>query len=157
MKSHGSEQDEKHSLHSPPKRVYKVEEVIEHQQLRQSKSEGTSLKTICSLLKEYNVEGPEYGRIFYGYAKRNSQPVAIKYSEEGLGGVAELYTRLWRNIAKAEWPCVNRLYDCKCDDRILVLERNKSNIVGLPYDNVLLDLLRILEFIHDCGYLYRNV
>ena len=33
------------------------------------------------MLREYKLDGPEYGTIFYGYAKRNSQPVAIKYSE----------------------------------------------------------------------------
>ena len=37
------------------------------------------------------------------------------------------------------------------------MEKNKSNIVGLPYKSVLIDLVKILEFIHDCGYLYRNI
>jgi hypothetical protein len=39
----------------------------------------------------------------------------------------------------------------------MVLEKNKGNIVGLPYRTVLVDILRIIEFIHDCGYLYRNI
>jgi serine/threonine protein kinase len=65
---------------------------------------------------------------------------------------------LWKNIAKAEWPCINRIYDYKTDENnIIVMEKNKSNIVGLPYQNILVDIVKILEFIHDCGYLYRNV
>ena len=39
------------------------------------------IKNIYHMLREYKLDGPEYGTIFYGYAKRNSQPVAIKYSE----------------------------------------------------------------------------
>lgn len=39
----------------------------------------------------------------------------------------------------------------------LVMERNKTNIIGLPYKRVLVDLIKIMEFIHDCGYLYRNI
>ena len=37
------------------------------------------------------------------------------------------------------------------------MEKNKCNIVGLPYDSILVDCIKILEFIHDCGYLYRNI
>eukprot|EP00919_Chromeraceae_sp_WS-2016_P057980 GHVR01137489.1.p2 GENE.GHVR01137489.1~~GHVR01137489.1.p2 ORF type:complete len:126 (-),score=14.88 GHVR01137489.1:2574-2951(-) len=65
---------------------------------------------------------------------------------------------MWKNIAKAKWPCINRIYDMKTEDRdILILEKNKGNIVGLPPKIILLDILRIIEFIHDCGYLYRNI
>lgn len=65
---------------------------------------------------------------------------------------------MWKNIAKSKWPCINRLYDYKSDDvNIVVLEKNKSNILGLPYENVVIDIIKILEFIHECGYLYRNV
>ena len=50
------------------------------------------------------------------------------------------------------------MYDYKSDDvNVVVLERNKSSIVGLPYENVVIDIIKILEFIHECGYLYRNV
>lgn len=37
------------------------------------------------------------------------------------------------------------------------MEKNRSSIVGLPYKNILIDLIKIIEFIHDCGYLYRNI
>lgn len=61
-------------------------------------------------------------------------------------------------MPKAKWPCVNKVLDYKEEDcAVIVLERNKSNIVGLPPRNLLMDMLRILELIHECGYLYRNV
>lgn len=117
-----------------------------------------NLKTICSMVKEYKFEEPEFGTIFYGYSKRNSQPVALKYSAEGLGGVLEIYDRLWKNIAKAKWPCVNRILDFKREDSsYMIMEKNKGSIIGLPPKSILLDILKILEFIHDCGYLYRNI
>ena len=37
------------------------------------------------------------------------------------------------------------------------MEKNRASIVGLPYKNILVDIIKILEFIHDCGYLYRNI
>ena len=37
------------------------------------------------------------------------------------------------------------------------MEKNKSNIIGLPPKAILIDILKILEFIHDCGYCYRNI
>jgi serine/threonine protein kinase len=40
---------------------------------------------------------------------------------------------------------------------VIVIQRNRCNIVGLPYTNVLIDLVKIMAFIHDCGYLYRNI
>ena len=52
---------------------------------------------------------------------------------------------MWKNIAKAEWPCINKIYDFKSDDfNIIVMEKNKSNIVGLPYKNILVDLVKII-------------
>jgi hypothetical protein len=39
-----------------------------------------NLKTICSMIREYKFEEPEFGTIFYGFSKRNSQAVALKYS-----------------------------------------------------------------------------
>lgn len=109
-------------------------------------------------MKDYKIEGPEFGTIFYGFAKRNSQAVALKYFENRMDHVIEVYDRLWKNIAKAEWPCINRIYDYKSDEtNFLVMEKNRSNIVGLPYRNILTDIVKIMEFIHDCGYLYRNI
>ena len=29
--------------------------------------------------------------------------------------IIEVYDRLWKNIAKAEWPCINRIFDYKTD------------------------------------------
>ena len=37
------------------------------------------------------------------------------------------------------------------------MEKNKSNIINLPYKNILVDIVKIIEFVHECGYLYRNV
>ena len=39
-----------------------------------------NLKAVSSIIKDYKLEGPENGAIFYGYSKRNSQPVVIKYA-----------------------------------------------------------------------------
>ena len=84
--------------------------------------------------------------------------MALKYFENRMDHVIEVYDRLWKNIAKAEWPCINRIYDYKSDEtNFLVMEKNRSNIVGLPYRNILTDIVKIMEFIHDCGYLYRNI
>lgn len=78
--------------------------------------DSINLKTISAMVKEYKIEAPEHGNIFYGYSKRNSHPVAIKYSPEGLNMVLEVYDRLWKNIAQAKWPCVNRILDFKRED-----------------------------------------
>jgi hypothetical protein len=41
---------------------------------------------------------------------------------------------MWKNIAKAPWQCINRLYDYKIEDNnFLILEKNKVNIAGLPW------------------------
>ncbi len=37
------------------------------------------------------------------------------------------------------------------------MDRNKGSIIGLPPKAILIDILKILEFLHDCGYLYRNI
>lgn len=39
------------------------------------------------MIREYKLEEPDFGTIFYGYSKKNSQPVAVKYSLDGLGQV----------------------------------------------------------------------
>ena len=118
MRSHASEADDfKVGLNSqgssPPKRVYKLEDIIYQKQNRSGV--GISLKSVFSAVKDYKIEGPEFGTIFYGYAKRNSQAVAIKYFEGKMSHVIEVYDRMWKNIAKAEWPCINRIYDYKSD------------------------------------------
>ena len=72
--------------------------------------------------------------------------------------IIEVYDRMWKNIAKAEWPCINRIYDYRSEENnFLVMEKNKSNIINLPYKSILVDIVKIMEFVHDCGYLYRNV
>lgn len=37
------------------------------------------------------------------------------------------------------------------------MDRNVVGIRDLPFTRVLVDILKILEFIHECGYLYRNI
>jgi hypothetical protein len=46
-----------------------------------------NLKTIASMIKEYKLEEPDFATIFYGYSQKNSPPVAVKYSLDGLGQV----------------------------------------------------------------------
>lgn len=46
-----------------------------------------NIKTISSMTKEYKFDEPEYGTLFYGYSKRNSQLVTLKYCPEGLGSI----------------------------------------------------------------------
>lgn len=71
--------------------------------------------------------------------------MALKYAADGLGPVLEVYDRLWKNIAKAKWPCVNRVLDFKREDSTyMIIERNRGNIVGLPPKSVLIDILKIL-------------
>lgn len=75
-----------------------------------------------------------------------------------MNNVLEVYDRLWKNIAKAPWPCINRIFDYKSEENdFLVMSRNKGSIVGLPYKTVLADIVKMLEFVHECGYLYRNI
>lgn len=116
------------------------------------------LKTVSSIVRDYKLEAPEFGTLFYGYSKRTSLPIVVKYAAEGLDSIIEIYDKLWKNIAMAKWPCVNRVLDFKREDSsCIILEKNKRSIVGLPPKAILIDVLKILEFIHDCGYLYRNV
>ena len=69
--------------HGHGKRVFKLEDIINQKNKRLANSpNAVQLKVIAPMIKEYKLEGPEIGNIFYGYSKRNSQPVAIKYSEE---------------------------------------------------------------------------
>lgn len=163
MRSQSSEHNESKQLYpsSLKSGIVTVEEMISTH-VRRSHSnyhkDSVSVKTAASMARDYKLESPDYGNIFYGYSKRNSQQVVIKYSPEGLNPVLEVYERLWRHIAEARWPCVNRVLDFRREDStVMVLERNKGSIVGLPVKHILLDILKVLEFIHDCGYLYRNV
>ncbi len=92
---------------------------------------------------------------------RNSQPVAVKYFEDKIDQIIEVYDKLWKNVAKAEWPCINRIFDYKMDEinNLLIMEKNKNTIIGLPYINILIDLIKIMEFIHDCMIvaIYTNI
>lgn len=164
MKSQSSDHEskiiEKSLLHHSNK-IIPLEEYIQAK-IKKSHSNhhkhSINLKTISSIIRDCKLEGPEYGAIFYGYSKRNSQPVVIKYGPDGLGPIIEIYDRLWKNIAMAKWPCINRVLDFKREDSsYIILERNKGNIISLPPKAILIDILKILEFIHDCGYLYRNI
>lgn len=164
MKSQSSEHDSKlveRSLLQHGVKNVTLEDYLSSKLKRNSSSyhkNSINFKTISSVIKDYKLEGPEVGTLFYGYSKRNSHPVVVKYAAEGLGAVIEIYDRLWKNIAMAKWPCINRLLDFKREDAsYIVLERNKGNITGLPPKAILIDILKILEFIHDCGYLYRNI
>lgn len=72
-------------------------------------------------------------------------PIIVKYSAEGLGFILQIYDRLWKNISKAKWTCVNRILDFKREDTsYIIMERNKGSILGLPAKSILIDLLKIL-------------
>jgi serine/threonine protein kinase len=65
---------------------------------------------------------------------------------------------MWKNIAKARWPCINRVYDYKIEeDNFIIMGKNRSSISNLPFKPLLIDIFKSLEFIHECGYLYRNI
>lgn len=166
MKSQSSEHDskiaERHVVRSPGGiKLVTLEEMIQAKTKRSHSNynkNSINLKAISSMTRDYKIEGPEFGAVFYGYSKRNSHPVAVKYSPDGLTHVIEIYDRLWKNIAMAKWPCINRLVDFKREDSsLIIMEKNKGNIIGLPPKAILIDVLKILEFMHDSGYLYRNV
>ena len=114
VKSHSSELDEfgnqmsqglKNSSvsSSPHKRIYRIEDIINQKTKKPglSSSKNINLKILLTAIKDYKVEGPETGSIFYGFSKRSSQPVAIKYFDDKMDHVLEVYDRLWKNIAKA--------------------------------------------------------
>lgn len=82
---------------------------------------GISMKSLITVAKDYKLEGPQSGTIFYGYAKRNSQPVAVKYFDDKIDQIIEVYDRLWKNIAKADWPCINRIFDYKTDEMNILI------------------------------------
>lgn len=88
---------------SPHKRIYRIEDIINQKTKKPglSSSKNINLKILLTAIKDYKVEGPETGSIFYGFSKRSSQPVAIKYFDDKMDHVLEVYDRLWKNIAKA--------------------------------------------------------
>jgi len=120
MKSQSSEYDskihDKHERISSHEGKVTLEEMI-NTKIKRSHSNyhkhSINIKTVSSIIRDYKLEGPENGAIFYGYSKRNSHPVVVKYAPEGLNPIIEIYDRLWKNIAMAKWPCVNRLLDYK--------------------------------------------
>lgn len=62
MRSQGSEAEEFRQGHSnsqgssPPKRVYKLEDIINQKQQRSSV--GAPIKSVLSAIKDYKIEGP---------------------------------------------------------------------------------------------------
>ena len=118
MKSQSSEHDskinEKYMTHNT--KIISLEDLIQTKIKRNHTNyhkNSINLKTISSIIRDYKLEGPEHGSLFYGYSKRNSHPVVVKYSPEGLAPIIEIYDRFWKNIAMAKWPCVNRVMDFK--------------------------------------------
>ena len=109
-------------------------------------------------LKDYKIEGTKPAPYYFGYIKKNSAPIFIKYSTKSLAREKDAYRRLWRDIVKARWICLNRLYDVG-DAQIdfLVLDKNVAALDELSATRVLAEIVKILEFVHNCGYLYRNV
>ena len=71
---------------------------------------------------------------------------------------ADVYRRLWKDIVKAKWICINKLYETnEAQIDFLIIDKNPVGIEGLPVKRILCDIIKILEFIHNSGYLYRNI
>jgi hypothetical protein len=91
MRSQNSEPESKIFERSQPSSSKHLLSDLIQTRLRKSHSNyhrgSMNLKTICSMVREYKFEEPDFGTVFYGYSKRNSQPVALKYAAEGLGPV----------------------------------------------------------------------
>ena len=71
-------------------RIIAIDEIIQAKVKRSHSNyhkNSINLKTIASMIRDYKLEEPDFGTIFYGYSKKNSQAVAVKYSPEGLGQV----------------------------------------------------------------------
>lgn len=115
-------------------------------------------------MKEFKLEGAKIPMRFYrGYHKKSSKPIIVKYCGENssMEGVIGLYEKLWKNIVKAKKVCINKVYDPNepLATNIMALEMNKHHLeeIQLPPPVILQDILRALQFFHDCGYLYRNL
>lgn len=104
---------------------------------------------------------------YYGYHKKSSKPVIIKYcpQDKSMEPIFNLYEKLWKNIVKASRICLNKVYDLHepLASYILVIEANKCGLLELlesraaTIGQVLCSLIRALQFFHECGYLYRNI
>ena len=112
-----------------------------------------------SCLKDYRInENSRPSPYYSGYVKKNSSPVFIKYSTRSLERELDVYRKLWKEIVKARWVCVNRIHENReADISFLILDKNIASMDELPPDRVLADSIKILEFLHNCGYLYRNM
>ena len=67
-------------------------------------------------MKEFKLENTQNKipqPFYYGYHKKSSKPVIIKYCEEtkNMDFVTGMYERLWKNIVKAKSICINKIYD----------------------------------------------
>ena len=114
--------------------------------------------TLQAYLKDYKIEGSKPAPYYSGYIKKNSAPVFIKYSTKSLEREADVYRRLWRDIVKARWICINRLYEVsEAQVNFLILDKNIAGIDQLPAPRVCADVIKILEFIHNAGFLYCNM
>lgn len=90
--------------------------------------------------------------------KKNSAPLFVKYGTKTLNREADVYRRLWKDIVKAKWICINKLYESnEAQIDFLIIDKNPVGIEGLPVKRILCDIIKILEFIHNSGYLYRNI
>lgn len=71
---------------------------------------------------------------YIGYNKKTSKEVVIKYSKGPMDQQIEVYNRLWKNIVKARWPCINKIYDVKEPNvNVMVMDKNTVGIRGLPF------------------------
>lgn len=73
------------------------------------------LTAIQPFLKDYKFDPCDQPQPFYtAYHKKTSKQVLIKYSKVGhMDHQIDVYTRLWKNIVKARWPCINKIYEVK--------------------------------------------
>jgi serine/threonine protein kinase len=64
-------------------------------------------------------------------------------------------------MVKAKKVCINKIYDLNepLAHYILAIEMNKCELKDIELDKsiILKDVLRGLQFMHDCGYIYRDL
>jgi serine/threonine protein kinase len=137
----------------------RFEESFKNNASNRFEKELIPLAAIQPYLKDYKFDGNESLAPYYtAYNKKTSKQVIVKYSTGSMDQQKEVYNRLWKNIVKARWPCINKIYEMfEPNVNIMVMDKNVSGIRSVAFDKVLVDILKILEFLHECGYLYRNM
>jgi len=84
-------------------------------------------------MKDFKIEVTKTLMPYYnGYHKKSSKPVIIKYcpQNKSMEPIFNLYEKLWKNIVKSKYICINKVYDINepLATYILVIEANKYSL-----------------------------